>query len=354
MIKVHLERRLVPSTIMVIGAPVLALAATIGLGTILFLGLGIDPLATLYQFFWAPLTTPNGLSEWLLKASPLILIALGLSVGFRANVWNIGAEGMFIMGAIAAGLLAIHFGEGAPVWLLPAMVAAGALGGMAWAAIPAFLRIWANASEILVSLMLNYVAQLFLAFLVNGPLRDPDGFNYPQSPLYDPSAMFSPLFDEMRLNSSIFITIGAVAVTWIFLERSFLGFQMTVGGIAPVAARYAGFSQARAIWTGLLAGGAAAGIAGMMEVSGPLGQLTPVISPGYGYVAIIVAFIGRLNAFGIVVGGLLLSLLYMGGESVQIALNIPSAITRTFQGMLLFFLLAADVLIHYRIRLGRT
>jgi general nucleoside transport system permease protein len=217
----------------------------------------------------------------------------------------------------------------------------------------AFLRVWANANEILVTLMMNYIAQLFLAYLVNGPMRDPDGFNYPQSPLYGPDALFSPLFEGMRLNTSISITIAAVVIIWLLLERSFIGFQMQVGGAAPIAARYAGFSASRAVWIGLLTSGACAGMAGMMEVSGPLGQLTPVISPGYGYVAIIVAFIGRLNALGVVLGGLLLSLLYMGGENVQLAMNIPSAITRTFQGLLLFFLLAADVLIGFRLKIDR-
>jgi simple sugar transport system permease protein len=274
-------------------------------------------------------------------------------VGFRANVWNIGAEGMFVMGAIGAGILAINLSDTHSVWLLPAMVLAAAISGMIWASLAAFLRVWANANEILVTLMMNYIAQLFLAYLVNGPMRDPDGFNYPQSPLYGPDALFSPLFEGMRLNTSISITIAAVVIIWLLLERSFIGFQMRVGGAAPIAARYAGFSASRAVWIGLLTSGACAGMAGMMEVSGPLGQLTPVISPGYGYVAIIVAFIGRLNALGVVLGGLLLSLLYMGGENVQLAMNIPSAMTRTFQGMLLFFLLAADVLIAFRLKIDR-
>jgi simple sugar transport system permease protein len=336
-----------------VGAPVIALALTVLAGSALFLALGLDPLKTFAIFFIQPLSTWNGISEWLLKASPLILIALGLTVGFRANVWNIGAEGMFTMGAIAAGWLAITYGAGDHVWLLPAMVMAGALGGMAWAAIPAFLKARANANEILVTLMLNYVAALILSYLVNGPMKDPEGFNYPQSPPFDPSAMFPPLFEGARINGSIFITAAAVVLAWLFLERGFLGFQMSVGGMAPTAARYAGFSQSRSIWLGLLISGGTAGLAGMMEVAGPLGQLTPVLSPGYGFTAIIVAFIGRLTPIGVVFGGLLLSLLYLGGEAVQMSLNIPASLTRTFQGTLLFFLLAADVLILYRVRIRR-
>jgi simple sugar transport system permease protein len=353
MMRIVLEPRAAPLRVMQVGAPLIALGLTIVVSSALFLALGLDPLSTLRIFFIEPLGTANGVSEWLLKASPLILIALGLAVGFRANVWNIGAEGMFTMGAIAAGGLAIRYGDGDHAWLLPAMVLAGALGGMAWAAIPAFLKARANANEILVTLMMNYIAALILSWLVNGPMRDPEGFNYPQSPPFGPSAMFAPLFDGMRINGSILVTIVAVSLAWLFLDRSFAGFQMSVGGAAPVAARYAGFSQSRAIWLGLLISGGTAGLAGMMEAAGPLGQLTPVLSPGYGFTSIIVAFIGRLTPVGIVFGGLLLSLLYLGGEAVQMSLSLPASLTRTFQGMLLFFLLAADVLILYRIRVRR-
>ncbi len=351
--RIVLEPRAAPLPFMRIGAPVIALVLTVVLSSILLLALGLDPAKTLRIFFVDPLSTANGISEWLLKASPLILIGLGITIGIRANVWNIGAEGMFTIGAILAGWLAITFGGGNHAWLLPAMMVAGALGGMAWAAIPAFLKIKANANEILVTLMLNYVASLLLSYLVNGPMQDPEGMNYPQTAPFDPSALFPPLFEGMRLNGSIFITAVAVVLAWLFLERSFTGFQMSVGGAAPAAARYAGFTQSRSVWIGLLVSGATAGLAGMMEAAGPLGQLTPVLSPGYGFAAIIVAFVGRLTPIGVVFGGLLLSLLYLGGEAVQMTLSLPASLTRTFQGMLLFFLLAADVLILYRVRIRR-
>jgi general nucleoside transport system permease protein len=353
MIRIQLEPRAEPLRFMRLGAPVMALVLTVLVSAPFFLALGLNPISTLRIFFIEPLSSANGVSEWLLKASPLILIGLGLAVGFRANVWNIGAEGMYTIGAICAGWLALRFGSGGHVWLLPTMMLSGALGGMAWAAIPAFLKIKANTNEILVSLMLNYVAALILSYLVNGPMQDPEGQNYPQTASFDPAAMFSPLFAGMRINSSIFITIAAVFATWLMLDRSFIGFQMTVSGAAPTAARYAGFRQPRFIWLSLLVSGASAGLAGMMEAAGPLGQLTPVISPGYGFAAIIVAFVGRLSPVGIVFGGLLLSLLYLGGESVQMSLNVPSTLTRSFQGMLLPFLMAADVLILHRVRLKR-
>lgn len=353
MMRIVLEPRAAPLRFMRLGAPVLALLLTVIVSAPVLLALGLNPWSTLRIFFLGPLSSPNGISEWLLKASPLILIGLGLTVGFRANVWNIGAEGMYTVGALCAGWLALRFGDGAHVWLLPAMMAAGALGGMAWAAIPAFLKTVANTSEILVSLMLNYVAALLLAYLVNGPMQDPQGLNYPQTAPFGPSALFSPLFAGLRINDSILITAAAVVAAWVLLDRSFLGFQLSVSGAAPPAARYAGFSQPRLIWLSLLTSGATAGLAGMMEAAGPLGQLTPVISPGYGFAAIIVAFVGRLRPIGVVFGGLLLSLLYLGGEAVQMSLNVPSSLSRSFQGTLLLFLLGADVLILHRVRLRR-
>jgi len=333
-----------------VAAPVIAALLTLLAGSLLFAALGYNPVDALYAFFIAPLNSINGLSEWLLKASPLILIACGLAIGFRANVWNIGAEGQLIVGAIAATGVGLFYPDPESSLILPLMLLAGALAGIAWAAIPAFLRARMNTNEILVTLMLTYIASLLLSWLVHGPWRDPMGFNYPQTALLPAAGMFEPFDYSYRLNSSIFITVIAVFLTWLFTDRSFLGYKMSVGGAAPLAARYAGFRESAAVWTGLLAGGAAAGIAGMAEVAGPLGQLSPQISPGYGFAAIIVAFVGRLNAFGIVLSGLLMSLLFLGGEAVQLGLGLPSAITRIFQGILLFLLLAADFFIFYRIR----
>ena len=233
------------------------------------------------------------------------------------------------------------------------MVIAGALGGAAWAAIPALLRTRFNANEILVSLMLVYVAQLFVSWLVFGPWKDPDGFNFPQSKMFGDAALLPALLDGTRLHYGFMLAIAVLVAGHAFMSRSFAGFRMRVAGEAPEAARYAGFSTARMIWTGLLLGGAAAGLAGMAEVAGPMGQLTDKVGSGYGFAAIIVAFVGRLNAFGIFLASLLMALLYIGGEQAQQYLNLPSSISMVFQGMLLFFLLGADVLINYRLRLRR-
>ncbi len=347
---VHFQPRPEPSARMRVAAPLIAIAFTLAFGVVFFAAVGRDPAAFFYAFFVAPLSSPNGVSEWLLKASSLTLIGLGLAVGFRANVWNIGAEGQFIIGAIAAAAVAL-FGPEMPAYAtLPLMFVAGMLGGAAWASIPAFLRQRFASNEILVSLMLTYVAAAILSWLVHGPWRDPEGFNYPQTAIFPPQAMLPVLVEGYRLNVSIFITAIAVVVAWIFGEKTFLGYKMRVGGDAPSAARYAGFFEGQSIWIGMLAGGAAAGIAGMIEAAGPLGQLSPQISPGYGFAAIIVAFVGRLNPIGIVLAGLLLSLLYLGGENAQMTLAMPAAVSRIFQGVLLFFMLGADFLIFFQLK----
>ncbi len=349
---IRLEPRGQASKTMVYATPLLAVALTLLSGFILFLAMGFDPVKALHAFFIAPLTSVRGLGELVVKATPLVLCAVGLAIGFRANVWNIGAEGQLTLGAITGGGLALAFyGEGG-WWLLPLMVIGGAVGGAVWAAVPAFLRLRFNASEILTSLMLNYVALLLLNYLVHGPYRDPDGFAFPESRLFEADAVLPILWTGTRVHLGALFALLAVAGGWLLIARTFIGFQIKVIGLTPAAAGYAGFDQKRIVWLALLLSGALAGIAGMGEVAGPIGQVTAGISPGYGYTAIIVAFLGRLHPVGILLAALLMALSFIGGEAAQIAMGLPKAITGVFQGMLLFFLLASDVLIRYRVRFG--
>jgi len=351
--RLKLEARPEPSRLMGYLSPLLAAGLTIVAGFILFSALGRNPWLGFYTFFIHPIRDLNGITELLLKASPLMLIGVGLACGYRANVWNIGAEGQLTLGAIFAGGVALYFHGSESRLVLPAMFVAGAAGGMLWAAIPALLRTRFNTNEILVSLMLVYVASLLLSWLVHEPWRDPEGFNFPQSKQFTDTALYPILVDGTRLNLGFAVALAAVAIGYVFLNRSFLGFQLRVAGLAPDAARYAGFNANRMVWLGMLAGGACAGIAGMGEVAGPIGQLLPSVSPGYGFAAIIVAFVGRLHPVGILLASLLMSLLYLGGEAAQMGLNLPSAMTGLFQGMLLFFLLGSDVFITYRVRVIR-
>ena len=345
-----IEPRAQPSRLMGYLSPVIALALTLFTGVIFSLLAGLNPLAAFHAFFIAPVEDLYGLGELGVKAAPLMLIAVGLAIGFRANVWNIGAEGQLVMGAIFGGGLALYFYEVEGFWILPLMVIGGAVGGMFWASIPALLKTRFNTNEILVSLMLNYVAILVLSYLVHDPWRDPEGFNFPESRLFSDSAILPVVLEGTRLHMGIFIALAAVIVGWIFVRKSFIGYQMQVAGMADAAALYAGFKRNRMVWIGLLVGGGAAGVAGLAEVAGPIGQLLPTVSPGYGYAAIIVAFVGRLHPVGILLASLLMSLLYLGGESAQMDLGLPSAITGVFQGVLLFYLLGADLFINFRLK----
>ena len=352
--------RTAPKARMKTFAPLLAIALTLTAGLFVFALLRQNPLLAYKAFFFDPIKDANGLSELLLKASPLCLIALGLAIAYRANVWNIGAEGQMYVGGIFATGVAIYFDKvtasSHALWLLPCMMLAGALGGALWASLTAICKAQFHANEILVSLMLTYIADLLVKFLVYGPWRDPMANNFPITISFNDNALFASLasygwsfWDGTRLNTSVLITLIVIPCAWFFMAHLYAGFKHLVAGTAPKAARYAGFSEPRIIWFTLLISGVMAGLAGVSEVAGPLGQLNDRWTPGYGFTAIIVANLGRLNAGGIVLSSLLMALLYLGGESVQVTLQLPKAVSEVFQGLLLLFLLGCDVLVNYQL-----
>lgn len=333
--------------------PAIAVIVTILLGTVMFAVLGKDPVQAISIIFLEPLTNSFAISEMIVKATPLILIGLGLSFGFRAGIWNIGAEGQFTVGALAGGAVALALHEVEGIWVLPLMCLAGILGGMAWAAIPAFLRTRFNTNEILVTLMLTYVAVLLLSVMVHGPLKDPEGLNFPESRLFHESAILPILIEETRVHIGFLVALAAVLVAWVILRHHVFGYQVKVMGQSPRAANYGGFAQQRVVWTCLMISGGLAGLAGLFEAAGPVGQLVPALPVGYGFTAIIVAFLGRLTPVGILLSGFVMALTYIGGEAAQIEMNLPSAVTGVFQGMFLFSLLGIDVLARYRIQMSR-
>ena len=343
-----------PSTFWTYASPVLALLITVAIGVLLFIALGKDPVKGLQVFFWEPIKSPYALSELMVKATPLLIIALGLAVCFRSNVWNIGAEGQFVMGAVAAGGVALLAEKTTGPWIIPAILLAGVLGGMAWAGLVAWLKGSFNASEILVSLMLVYVADMVLSYLVFGPWKDPNGYNFPQTKTFEAVTQIPRLMQGSRVNVGIVLALLGVLGLWLFLFRTFAGFRQEVSGLAPAAARYAGFSSRRALWVALLVSGGAAGLAGALEVAGPIGQLTPYVPAGYGFAAIIVAFVGRLHPVGVVFSALLMSMFYIGGELAQSRLGLPKSLTGVFQGLLLFNLLACDTLMNNRFKWTRA
>ncbi|WP_294766205.1 ABC transporter permease [uncultured Rhodoferax sp.] len=345
-----LEARPQPSQFWSYGSPLLALLCTVIIGVILFAALGKDPVKGLGVFFWEPIKSGYALGELVVKATPLLLVALGLAVCFRSNVWNIGAEGQYIIGAVAASGVALLAEKTSGGWMVVPVVLAGIAGGMVWAGLTAFLRDKFNANEILVSLMLVYVAVQVLGYLVYGPWKDPLGYNFPQTKTFEAATRIPRLFQGSRVSIGVIFALVGVAGIWVFLFRTRAGFAQQVGGLAPAASRYAGFSSRRALWTALLVSGGMAGLAGALEVAGPIGQLTPYVPAGYGFAAIIVAYVGRLHPVGMVFSALLMSMFYIGGELAQSRLGLPKSLTGVFQGLLLFCLLACDTLVNYRLK----
>ena len=354
---ITLVKRAEPSRRAGLLAPFIALILTFIGCAILFIALGKDPFASLKVLFWDPLFDPTLASfsrpQLLVKAAPMILIALGLSFGFQAGIWNIGAEGQFVMGAIAASAVGLATWGWDSALVFPFMGLAGLLGGLAYAMIPALLRIKFGANEILVSLMLVYVAIQFLAAMVTGPMKSPLAFGFPETRNFKdfPAAYNAEIISNSGLHWGVIVTLIVVAIAYVIQSRHLFGFQVRVLGLAPKAARFSGVRPDRMIVLCLAISGGLAGLAGFFEVAGPAGKLTPDFASNYGFTAIIVAFLGRLNPLGIVLAGLILALTIIGGELAQLMLNIPAAAVLVIQGMLLFFLLAADMFVSYRITL---
>ncbi|KPQ07386.1 MAG: simple sugar transport system permease protein [Rhodobacteraceae bacterium HLUCCA12] len=353
----RLDKRPQPSKRWNWATPFLAVLLTMIAGGFLFMALGKDPFIAIKLIFWDPLFNPQvadySRPQLLVKAGPLILIAVGLSVGFRAGIWNIGAEGQYIIGALCGAAVALAFWPAEGWYIFPLMVLAGAFGGWAWAMIPAILKTRFNTNEILVSLLLVYVAEKILAAMSVGLMRNPDGAGFPGSRniAQYPAAANNELIADTGMHWGVVAAFIAVIFTYIMLHRHILGFQVQLAGQAPRAAKFAGVAPARLVVLCLGFSGAMAGLAGMFEVSGPARLVSIDFNAYYGFTAIIVAFLGRLHPVGIALAGLLMALTYIGGELAQFTLGLPSAAIQVFQGMLLFFLLAVDVLSNYRIRL---
>ncbi len=351
--KLILEKRPSRSAAMALASPFIALALTVFTGGVLFYLRGLEPLSALYVYFIEPLMSVWSLEELAVKVIPLVLIGVGLAIGYKANVWNIGAEGQFVMGAVAGAIIPVYFSAWQSPLVLVLMLAMGMLGGALYGAIPAVLKNRFGVNEILSSLMLVYVAQLFLDWLVRGPWRDPHGYNFPKSITFEGWQLL-PTLGLGRVHIGIVLALLAVILTAILMARTLKGFEVRVIGLAPRAGAFSGFSRARMVMFSFLLTGALAGLAGIGEVAGPIGQLQPNISPGYGFAAIIVAFLGRLNPVGVLFAAIMLGISYLGGEALQVSMGVSSKISQVFQGILLFFVLACDTLILYRVRILRS
>jgi len=346
----RLEKRQEPSQFMVYATPVAAVLLTMVVGAIIFSLIGYNGLGAVREIFLTPLTNSYKWQDLGVKAAPLIIIGVGLSIAYRANVWNIGAEGQYIVGGLAGTWVALAtYGMTGP-WILPLMILAGVVGGALYAAIPALLKTRLNVNEILTSLMLTYASVQLIYYLIRAPWKDPMGMGFPQSRLFSEAARLPTIIPGTIVHLGVPIAIVVALVAWFIMSRSVFGYQMRVVGAAPHAARYGGFSENRTIWLAMLVSGALAGLAGVLEVAGPFQRMVPGFPTNYGFTAIIVAFLGRLNPLGVIFAGIVMAITFVGGEVAQTTIRLPNAATGIFQAMMLFFLLAGDILIKYRLR----
>jgi len=348
--RIKLEKRREPSMAMLVTTPIASVLLTMLIGIVVFDLLGIDGFKAVVDIFLSPLLVSYKWQDVAVKAAPLIIIALGLSMGNRAQVWNIGAEGQYVIGALCSAGVGIAFGQTGGFFVVLLMIAAGVAGGGLWAAVPAWLRTKFNVNEILSSLMLTYVSFQVLGYLVGGPWKDPNGRNFPATaPLADSQTL--PVWPDSTVHLGVLIALILPFVFWVIMARSEFGYQVRVVGSSTTAARHGGFDSKRTIWATLIIGGAMAGLAGAFEFVGVLHKMDLGFPSGYGFTAIIVAFLGRLNPFGCLIAGIVLAVTYVGGQMAQTSVHIPNSTAGIFQAMMLFFILASDILVRYRIRL---
>ncbi|GLQ55671.1 ABC transporter permease [Devosia nitrariae] len=345
-----LEKRPRPSQAMLYLTPVAAVVLTMLIGGAIFSLIGYDGMGAVREIFLTPLTNSYKWQDLGIKAAPLIIIGVGLAVAYRANVWNIGAEGQYVMGGVFATGVALTTYGVTGWWVLPLMAIAGIAGGAAYAAIPAVLRTRLGVNEILTSLMLTYASVQLIYYLVRAPWKDPMGMGFPQTRIFSEAARLPTIIPGTIVHLGVPIAIVVALLVWFVMTRSLFGFQIRVVGAAPHAARYGGFSENRTIWLAFLVSGGLAGLAGMLEVAGPFQRLVPGFPTGYGFTAIIVAFLGRLDPLGVIFAAIVLAITFVGGELAQTTIGLPAAAAGIFQAMMLFFLLAGDILVRYRVK----
>ncbi|MGI6685480.1 MAG: ABC transporter permease [Bacillota bacterium] len=348
--KITFEKRMTPSTLMVITVPVVSILLSLLVGGIFFALNGTNPIEVYKMLIQSAFTTYYGITESIVKAIPLMLAGLGVSLAFRMQLWNIGAEGQIYMGAVAATWVALSFPGLPAIIMIPFMLLMGFLAGAFWALIPAIPRAYLKVNETITTLLLNYVAILWADYLVYGPWKDPEGFNFPLTAKFVPAAIL-PSLGGSRIHLGLLFAVIAAIIVFILIRHTKWGYEVRVIGESPAAARYAGMNIKKNICIVLFLSGGLAGIAGMSEVSGIAGRLQPGLSPGYGYTAIIVAWLARLHPATLALVSFLFGGLLVGGYAIQL-MGLPVATVNMMQGLILFFVLGGQILTNYNIKIS--
>ncbi len=346
---ISLERRQEPSSWAAALAPVLSVVCALCAGAIMLGLAGVNPLAAYADLVSDPFGSAFGWTETLVKTTPLILTGLAVLLPARMRLWNIGAEGQLQLGAIAATWVVLWTPLGRSPAALPALILAAMVAGALWCLIPAALRTWLSVNETITTLLLNYVALLLVDDLIYGPWKDPGSRGFPLSAPFPPAARLPVLLPGTRVHLGLVLALLAAAATAFVLARARWGLEIRIIGDNPRAARYAGIDVARNIMLVMGIAGALAGLAGAGEVSAVAGRLERGLSPGYGYTAIIVAWLARLNPLATVLVAVLVGALFLGGDALQISLGLPIAVVYMLQGLIFFFVLGGERLAGYRI-----
>jgi general nucleoside transport system permease protein len=352
--RIRFEKRPEPSRFMRLFTPIAAVFLTMVFGALLIDALGFDGQQTIKEVFFTPVLAFYKWQDVAAKAAPLIIIALGLSLGNEAKVWNIGAEGQYIVGALAGAFVAYLTPNVQTNLVIIPMLLAGIVGGALWAAIPAVLKTRYKVNEVLSSLMLVYVALQLLSYLITGPWKDPQGHNFPQTAAFTPAQLLPHTIPGTFIPPGLVIAFILMLVFWLVMKRSIYGFDVRVSGAAPHAARYGGFDASRTIWSTMMISGGMAGLAGILEATSQLGQINLGFPSGFGFTAIIVSFLGRLHPVGVFIAGIVIAITSVGGQVAQTVVHVPAAVGSIFQAMMLFLILAGDILVRYRLRFSSS
>lgn len=351
---IQIDRRPAPSPWLVFGISVAAIVAALIVAGIFFQGYGVSAIRAYGDIIKGALGSRLGVTETIRRMIPLLVIGVGLTVAFRALFWNIGADGQLLIGAVAATGIALFSGIPAPL-LIPAMLVAGFLAGAVWGVVPGILKAKLGINDVITTLMLNYVAIFIVEWLIHDPWKGPTMRGFAYSDPFPPAAIL-PTIAGTRIHWPTLL-IGLAAATFFFflVKRMRLGFEIRVAGENPDAARYSGISRVKITIFAMMVSGGLAGIAGVGEVAGIhhmlLGPLH--ISLGYGYTAIIVAWLARRNPLAVILTSFLFGVIMRGGDVIKVTLGLPFQLVNVFNGLILFFLIGSEILMRYRIRFGR-
>ena len=349
-----IERRPVPSGTTILAVSILAIVAALIVMAIFFAAYGVSPATAYGAILRGSLGDWHGFSETLRRMIPLLLCGVGLAVSLRALFWNIGADGQLLFGAMGATWVALFSGLHGPI-VIPVMFLAGFAAGALWGMIPAVLRVKLGINDVITTLMMNYIAMYVVLFLIHGPWKGPSVRGYPLTDIFPPAAHIPTIGDTHVHWPTLVLALLLAVVAYIMLNRTRSGFEIKVVGENPHAARFAGMSHLKTVVIAMLISGGLAGLAGVGEVAGVQMRLLDPnqISMGYGYTAIIVAWLARKNPLGVIITSFFFGVLMAGGDVIKVNLGLPFQLINVFNGVIMFFLIGSEIFMRYRIRLRR-